>query len=69
MAVDTKEKRFSMCNFGWSYDVLLPDPDGSLSALNRQHLLNCYSGVTFQGPPELKGIREWHRLYRRIPRF
>ena len=51
MAVDTAEKRFSMMNFGDGTTIhLLPEPDGSIDLDDRQHLLDCYSGVAF-GPP------------------
>lgn len=67
MAVDTKDKRFSMLSFGSG--ELLPDPDGGFDGPDRQHLLECYAGIAFQGPPPLVGVSEWHWLYRRIPRF
>ncbi len=50
MAVDTAEKRFSMLNFGdgnnWH---MLPQVDGSIDLDDRQHLLDCYSGIVFAG--------------------
>ena len=50
MAVDTAEKRFSMLNFGDGATVhLLPEPDGAVDLDDRQHLLDCYSGIAFAG--------------------
>lgn len=50
MAVDTAEKRFSMLNFGdgnnWH---MLPQADGTIDLDDRQHLLDCYSGIVFAG--------------------
>jgi hypothetical protein len=50
MAVDTAEKRFSMLNFGdgnhWHMTFQV---DGSVDLDDRQHLLDCYSGIVFQG--------------------
>ncbi len=52
MAIDTKEKRFSMLNFGDGTTLhLLPDPDGTIDSGDRQHLLDCYSGIAFGGAP------------------
>ena len=47
MATD-KDKRYSMLNFG-DGDILLPEPDGSIDAGDRAHLLGLYSGITFLG--------------------
>ena len=52
MAVDTAEKRFSMINFGDGTTIhLLPEPDGAIDLDDRQHLLDCYSGIAFGSPP------------------
>ncbi len=52
MAVDTAEKRYSMLNFGdgnnWH---MLPQVDGAIDLDDRQHLLDCYSGIAFAAPP------------------
>ena len=51
MAVDTAEKRFSMLNFGDGTNVhLLFQFDGAVDLDDRQHLLDCYSGVAFSAP-------------------
>ena len=48
MAVDTAEKRFSMLNFGDGTNIhLLFEPDGTVDLDDSQHLLDCYSGITF----------------------
>ncbi len=50
MAVDTAEKRFSMLNFGdgnhWHMTFQV---DGAIDLDDRQHLLDCYSGIVFAG--------------------
>ena len=43
MAIDTKDKRFNMLDFGLG-DALLPDRDGSIDANDRAHLLDLYGG-------------------------
>ena len=50
MAVDTREKRFSMMNFGdGSHIHATFEADGSVDLDDRQHLLDCYSGIAFAG--------------------
>ena len=52
MAVDTKDKRLSMLSFGDGTGIrLLPDPDMSIDLNDQQHLLDCYGGIAFAGPP------------------
>ena len=52
MAVDTREKRFSMLNFGdGSHIHATFEADGSVDLDDRQHLLDCYSGIAFGGAP------------------
>ncbi len=51
MAVDTAEKRFSMLNFGDGTTIhLLFETDGTVDLDDRQHLLDCYSGIAFGAP-------------------
>ncbi len=51
MAVDTKDKRFSMINFGSGVDDhILFDPDGTIDSPDKQHMLGCYSGIAFDPP-------------------
>lgn len=47
MAIDTREKRFSMMDFGDGNIGVLHEPDGSVDLDDRQHLLGCYSGIAF----------------------
>lgn len=48
MAVDTAAKRFSMLNFGDGTTIhLLFAADGSVDLGDRQHMLDCYSGIAF----------------------
>lgn len=50
MAVNTAEKRFSMLNFGDGSTIhLLFETDGTVNLDDRQHLLDCYSGIVFAG--------------------
>lgn len=54
MAIDTAEKRFSMLNFGDGSTIhLLFEADSTVDLDDRQHLLDCYSGIAFSGaaPP------------------
>jgi hypothetical protein len=51
MAVDTREKRFSMMNFGLGIHLdNMFEADGTVDADDRQHLLDCYSGIAFAAP-------------------
>jgi len=49
MAVDTAQKRFSMLNAGWLPPVILFEPDGTVDADDRAHLLNIYGGNALSG--------------------
>ncbi|MCB7129956.1 MAG: hypothetical protein J3T61_10520, partial [Candidatus Brocadiales bacterium] len=52
MAVDSAAKLFSMLNFGDGITIhLLWDVSGSIDQGDRQHLLDLYSGILFEGPP------------------
>lgn len=55
MAVDTKEKRLSVMALDAAGTGVhtLPDPTGGFNQGDRQHLLDCYSGIAFGGgvPP------------------
>lgn len=55
MAVDTAQKRFSVMALDSAGPQLhtLPVPSGAFGAGQRQHLLDCYSGIAFAGgaPP------------------
>lgn len=52
MAVDTREKRFSMLSFGDGTHIQATfEADGTVDLDDRQHLLDCYSGIAFGGAP------------------
>jgi hypothetical protein len=57
MAIDTRQKRFSMLNFSWVPPVALFEADGSVDADDRAHLLNLYSGITLENPTPPSGQR------------
>ena len=51
MAIDTREKRFSMLNFGDGTHLHATfEADSSVDLDDRQHLLDCYSGIAFDAP-------------------
>jgi hypothetical protein len=52
MAVDTKEKRLSVIAMDAAGTGIhtIPDPTGSFNLGDRQHLLDCYSGIDFAAP-------------------
>ena len=48
---DTAEKRYSMINFVDGTTIqMLPEVDGAVDLDDRQHLLDCYSGIAFGSP-------------------
>jgi len=49
MAIDTREKRMSMINFG-EIDLTLFESDGAIDADDRAHLLGLYSGIALAAP-------------------
>lgn len=52
MAIDTREKRFSMLNFGDGAHIHATfEADGAVDLDDKQHLFDCYSGIAFGGPP------------------
>lgn len=53
MAIDTRHKRFSMMGMdsaGLGIHVLWEADAGGVEADDRQHLLDCYSGIAFGSP-------------------
>lgn len=61
MAIDTREKRFSMLNFGDGTHVHATfEADGTVDLDDRQHLLDCYSGIAFGGAPATTPVPIWH---------
>lgn len=62
MAIDSAQKRASMINFGDGTTIhTLSVPDGSIE---RQHLLDCYSGITFASPSAVT-MPIFHHHYQR----
>lgn len=50
MAVDTRQKRMSMLNFGDGTNIhVLFEADGTVDADDRMHLLDLYSGFVSTG--------------------
>lgn len=50
MAIDTKEKRFSMMGFG-TPSIKHVIPQGSLGKSGRATLMDLYSGIPLSSPP------------------
>lgn len=53
MAVDTRQKRFSMINFGEG-DLCLFEADAAVDADDRAHLLGLYSGIALDNPAAIE---------------
>lgn len=54
MAVDTRNKRFSMLGFGqaWASPYVMPDPSGGFDTeLERVQLAYLYAGISPSGAP------------------
>lgn len=67
MAVDTAEKRYSMMNFGDGTTIhLLFETDGTVDLDDRQHLLDCYSGISFAAPPGVTLMAQLRSTFRRV---
>ncbi len=57
MAIDSRQKRFSMMSFGSPIRFYaLNEADGTIDADDKYHLLNLYSGITLDGAPEVSGL-------------
>ena len=57
MAVDTRQKRFSMLSFGDGViDHVLFEADGAVDADDRAHLLGLYSGIAISEPTVADGL-------------
>jgi hypothetical protein len=51
MAIDTRQKRFSIMNFSRAGPhVALFEADGTVDADDREHLLHLYSGIALASP-------------------
>ena len=51
MAVDTRQKRFSMMNFSTVPTIPLFEADGTVDLDDQVHMLNLYSGLALGLPP------------------
>ena len=50
MDLDTRNKRMSMVCFDLPSGRVVPNPDGTVSALDRQQWLGKYPGIAFSSP-------------------
>jgi len=67
MAVDTAQKRFSMLNFGDGSTLhLLFETDDTVDLDDRQHLLDCYSGIAFGAPAGVTLAAQWRQTHRMV---
>lgn len=62
MAVDTRNKRFSMMMLALPFGRVLPNPDGGFAQGDYEQLLLGYAGVQFSGPGDPR-----HRRWGGIP--
>ena len=67
MAVDTRNKRFSILAIDNPTIPSLPDPDGTVDSSDRQQFLWKYSGIAFDNPVVV--IVTEHRLFRLLGGF
>ena len=57
MAVDTRNKRFSLLGFGHGYGIpyVLPNPDGTIDSDDRAQLIYLYPGISIvSGQPTMR---------------
>lgn len=45
MALDTRNKRASAFGWGLACCLVLPNPDGTIDAADRQQVALCYAGI------------------------
>lgn len=50
MSVDTRNKRMSLIGIGSPVPSVLPNPDGTIGATDRAHLLWLYAGIVLLYP-------------------
>lgn len=50
MALDSVSDRYSMLNMGMPLLIILPEPDGSITEVDRVHLLRLYGGIDLDEP-------------------
>lgn len=53
MAVDTRDKRFSMIGFMADTPWIMANPDGTIGAGDRAMLLNLYAGISLSEDTDL----------------
>ena len=64
MAIDTRQKRMSMLNFGLGTNIhVLFEADGAVDLDDRQHLLDCYSGIAFANPAAVNVGPYYYLMY------
>ena len=53
MAVDTRNKRFSLIGFGETKGspIVYPNPDGTVDNFDRAQFIYLYAGITLSGTP------------------
>ena len=51
MAVDTRDKRFSMMGLGSPVPRVLPNPDGTIGDQDRAMFIYLYHGIALGGAP------------------
>lgn len=67
MAVDTRQKRMSMLSFGDGTHMHVTfEADGTVDLDDRQHLLDCYSGIAFATPASSTLLSMERSSFRRI---
>ena len=50
MALDSVSDRYSAINMGMPLLIILPEPDGSITEVDRVHLLGLYGGIDLDDP-------------------
>jgi len=69
MAVDTRQKRMSMLNFGDGTNIhVLFEADGTVDADDRAHLLDLYSGIALASPVAIRRGKKFSWKHRRMRR-
>jgi hypothetical protein len=64
MAVDTRDKRFSMMGFSLPIPKVLANPDGTIDSADRYQMLYLYSGISLAGAPT-ETLLDYERGYMR----
>jgi hypothetical protein len=53
VAINTRNRRFSLVGMARPWMAVLPNPDGPVDQPDRQHFEYCYPGITFSAGIEL----------------